>query len=215
MSNPKARNSPKPPWERERPKRPRKRLSAAARKAARASAQRAGRPYPNLVDNIKAARTSKPRKRRTKRTTNESASGKRTKRPTNKSPGRRRRPRAQAKPKRRSTKAQDLRSPRGGLSAAGRAFYARKEGAHLRPGVSKPPAKMTAEDMRRKGSWARRFYGRKQLPALRDASGKPTRFALTAAAWGEPVPRTVAAAREIAKKGKALLKEANRTGKRG
>jgi hypothetical protein len=50
-----------------------------------------------------------------------------------------------------------------------------------------------------------RFYGRKTLPKLTTADGKPTRFALTAAAWGEPVPKTVAAARRIAAKGKRLL----------
>jgi hypothetical protein len=64
---------------------------------------------------------------------------------------------------------------------------------------------MTPAEMRRKGSWAVRFYGRKKLPALVTPDGKPTRFALTAAAWGEPVPRTVAAARRIAAKGKRLL----------
>jgi hypothetical protein len=65
---------------------------------------------------------------------------------------------------------------------------------------------MTLQEMRRKGSWAVRFYGRKgKLPPLRTADGKPTRFALTAAAWGEPVPGTAAAARRIAAKGRRLL----------
>lgn len=64
---------------------------------------------------------------------------------------------------------------------------------------------MTLDEMRRKGSWATRFYGRDPLPALRDAHGKPTRFALSAHAWGEPVPRTEAAARRIAAKGQRLL----------
>ena len=42
-------------------------------------------------------------------------------------------------------------------------------------------------DVRRKGSWAVRFYGaQRKLPALKDKR-QPTRFALTAAAWGEPV----------------------------
>lgn len=68
---------------------------------------------------------------------------------------------------------------------------------------------MTTEDMKRKGSWAVRFYGRKgTLPALKDAKGKPTRFALTAAAWGEPVPKTISAARKIAAKGRRLLARA-------
>ena len=65
---------------------------------------------------------------------------------------------------------------------------------------------MTALDMRRKGSWAVRFYGRAgRLPPLTDKAGKPTRFALTAAAWGELVPKTVAAARKIAAKGHRRL----------
>lgn len=98
------------------------------------------------------------------------------------------------------------RNPKGGLTAAGRRELRRKEGAHLKPGVRKARGEMSPEDMRRKGSWAVRFYGRKgKLPPLRTSEGKPTRFALTAAAWGEPVPRTVAAARRIAAKGRRLL----------
>jgi hypothetical protein len=95
--------------------------------------------------------------------------------------------------------------PKGGLTAAGRERYRRSEGAHLKPGVKKKQRDMTPAEMRRKGSCAVRFYGRKTLPPLRTAEGKPTRFALTAAAWGEPVPRTVAAARRIAAKGERLL----------
>lgn len=98
------------------------------------------------------------------------------------------------------------RNPKGGLTAAGRRELRRKEGAHLKPGVKKPQGQMTPPEMRRKGSWAVRFYGRKgRLPALRTRDGKPTRSALTAAAWGEPVPRTAAAARRIAAKGRRLL----------
>ena len=60
--------------------------------------------------------------------------------------------------------------------------------------------------MRRKGSWAVRFYGRKgPLPPLKKPNGEPTRFALTAAAWGEPVPETEAEARAIGEKGRNLL----------
>lgn len=95
--------------------------------------------------------------------------------------------------------------PKGGLTAAGRKKLARKESAHLKPGVKKPVSKMSPEEMRRKGSWASRFYGRKELPPLIDKNGKPTRFALMAAAWGEPVPKTVAEARKIAGKGRKLL----------
>jgi Domain of unknown function (DUF6321) len=99
-----------------------------------------------------------------------------------------------------------VKDPRGGLTQEGRAWFERKQGAHLKPGVKKAKAKMTPQEMRRKGSWALRFYGRKgALPALRNSDGSPTRFALTARAWGEPVPKTVAAARKIAAKGRRML----------
>jgi hypothetical protein len=95
--------------------------------------------------------------------------------------------------------------PKGGLTAAGRRKFARTEGAHLKAGVTKPMREMTPDEMRRKGSWAVRFYGRKTLPPLRTADGKPTRFALSAHAWGEKVPTTVTQARKIAEKGRRLL----------
>jgi len=112
-------------------------------------------------------------------------------------------------------------NPKGGLTAAGRRAFRRSEGAHLRPGVKKPERDMSPTEMRRKGSWAVRFYGRKgQLPPLKNQNGEPTRFALTAAAWGEPVPSTAAAARKIAAKGRRLLaryrvQRTNRGGRKG
>jgi hypothetical protein len=111
---------------------------------------------------------------------------------------------AWAKTSHRRTSARE-KDPRGGLTAAGRKAFARKEGAHLRPGVTKTEAEMTPQKMRQKGSWAVRFYGRKKLPPLVDVRGQPTRHALSAHAWGEPVPKTVAAARRIAAKGERLL----------
>ncbi len=101
-----------------------------------------------------------------------------------------------------------LKNPKGGLTAAGRAAFRKKDGSHLKPGVKKSEREMSPQEMKRKGSWAARFYGRAKLPALVGKDGKPTRFALTAAAWGEPVPRTVAAARKIAAKGHRLLARA-------
>jgi hypothetical protein len=100
--------------------------------------------------------------------------------------------------------------PKGGLTVAGRSAFARRDGSHLKPGVTKALSDMTPQDMRRKGSWAVRFYGRKQLPPLVDGRGRPTRHALSAHAWGEPVPRTVAAARRIAAKGERLLQRYRR-----
>jgi hypothetical protein len=110
--------------------------------------------------------------------------------------------------KKRTTKSRPAaqKDPRGGLTAAGRRAFAQKQGSRLRPGVKKKVSEMSAAEMKRKGSWAVRFYGRKgPLPALVGADGEPTRFAKTAAAWGEPVPRTEAAARKIAAKGRRLL----------
>ena len=95
--------------------------------------------------------------------------------------------------------------PRGGLTVVGRKQFLEKDGSHLKPGVTKAVAQMTPEEMRRKGSWAVRFYGRKSAPPLEDAKCRPTRFALSAHAWGEPVPKTEAAARRIAEKGRKLL----------
>jgi hypothetical protein len=108
-------------------------------------------------------------------------------------------------------KAAPTKDPKGGLTAAGRKAFAERDGAQLKPGVKKSASEMTPEEMKRKGSWAVRFYGREgDLPPLRDAKGAPTRFALTAAAWGEPVPKTEAAARRIAAKGHKLLERYRR-----
>lgn len=108
------------------------------------------------------------------------------------------------------------RNPKGGLTPAGRAMFKRKEGAHLKPGVKKRASAMSPSEMRRKGSWAVRFYGRAgKLPPLKGKNGKPTRFALSAAAWGEPVPKSVAAARRIAAKGRRLLARYERATKGG
>jgi hypothetical protein len=73
--------------------------------------------------------------------------------------------------------------PKGGLTAAGRSGFARRDGSHLKPGVTKTLSEMTPQDMRRKGSWAVRFYGRKKLPPLVNGRGRPTRHALSAHAW--------------------------------
>ncbi|WP_375414437.1 DUF6321 domain-containing protein [uncultured Bradyrhizobium sp.] len=115
--------------------------------------------------------------------------------------------------KKSSRKARD-KDPRGGLTAAGRKTFAKKDGSHLKPGVRKAVSDMTPAEMRRKGSWAVRFYGRANLPPLVDQRGKPTRHALSAHAWGEPVPRTAAAARRIAAKGERLLARYRRTKKK-
>lgn len=100
-------------------------------------------------------------------------------------------------------------NPKGGLTEAGRRHFERSgESKDLKPGVKKPESEMSVQDMKRKGSWARRFYGRNPLPPLKKPNGEPTRLALTANAWGEPVPESVGAARAIAAKGTRLLEKA-------
>lgn len=103
------------------------------------------------------------------------------------------------------------RDPKGGLTAAGRRWYRLKAGSRLKPGVSewngdlsKRPPKLTREKMKRWASWAVRFYGRKDMPPLLDPKGRPTRYALTAAAWGCRVPRTEAQARAIGERGRKV-----------
>jgi hypothetical protein len=101
-----------------------------------------------------------------------------------------------------------IRDPKGGLTAAGRRHFKAKEGANLKPGVKNYSAASPA-DKKRWVSWASRFYGQKNLPPMKDEKGRPTRAALTARAWGMPVPKDEAAARAIyrlAKRRSAELK---------
>ena len=46
----------KPVWETKNPNKKSKKLTPAKKAAAKASAKKAGRPYPNLIDNMKASR---------------------------------------------------------------------------------------------------------------------------------------------------------------
>ena len=95
-----------------------------------------------------------------------------------------------------------LRDPKGGLTAAGRAHFKRTEGANLKPGV-KGPAN-TPTKMRRKGSFLTRFFTNPRGP-MKDEKGRPTRLALSAAAWGEPVPQDMSDAAKLAAKGRRML----------
>ena len=191
------------PWKRQNPRKragkTSKHLTSAQKSAAKARARRAGRRYPNLVDNMRMAA-----KKTTKAKSAKSAKKKTSAKKTRKTTSRKTTTRKTAKARKRRASAPE-KDPRGGLTAAGSRAFARKQGSHLRPGVTKRQSEMTPQDMRRKGSWAVRFYGREKLPPLVDAKGRPTRHALSAHAWGEPVPKTVAAARRIAAKGERLL----------
>jgi len=97
---------------------------------------------------------------------------------------------------------QPIRDPKGGLTAAGRAHFKRKEGANLKPGVK--GAADTPEKKRRKGSFLTRFYTNPSGPMVKP-NGKPTRLALAATAWGEPAPRNAQSAARLAAKGRNLL----------
>lgn len=92
--------------------------------------------------------------------------------------------------------------PKGGLTAAGRAFFKEKDGSNLRPGVK--GAADTPEKMLRKGSFLRRHYANPPGPVV-DDKGQPTRQALEAAAWGEPVPKSEGDEKKLAEKGSELL----------
>ena len=94
------------------------------------------------------------------------------------------------------------RNPQGGLTAKGRAFFAARDGSHLKPGVTGPAD--TPEKMLRKGSFLVRTFTHPRGPML-DKQGEPTRLALSAHAWGEKVPATVSAAHTLAAKGHTLL----------
>jgi hypothetical protein len=101
-----------------------------------------------------------------------------------------------------------LKDPKGGLTAAGRAYFNRTEGSNLKPGVR--GAADTPDKMRRKGSFLTRFFTNLSGP-LKDEKGRPTRLALSAAAWGEPVPETAEDAAKLAAKGRSLLEKYKKT----
>ena len=93
--------------------------------------------------------------------------------------------------------------PKGGLTAEGRRVYNEATGGHLKPGVKGEPK--NAEEKKRKGSFLTRHFTTPPGPVVKD--GKPTRQALQAAAWGEPVPKTEAEEKKLAAKGRKLLAE--------
>jgi hypothetical protein len=101
-----------------------------------------------------------------------------------------------------ATKKAATKDPKGGLTAAGRKAFKEKDGSNLKPGVKGPAD--TPEKMKRKGSFLRRHFANPAGPMVGD-DGKPTRLALSARAWGEPVPKTAAAAKKLADKGTRLL----------
>lgn len=95
--------------------------------------------------------------------------------------------------------------PEGGLTEAGRRKFERSgESKNLQPGVKE--SSPTGQKARRKGSFLTRFYTNPSGPLVKE-NGEPTRLALAAHAWGEPVPKTRDAAARLAAKGRSLLKK--------
>ena len=72
-------------------------------------------------------------------------------------------------------------NPKGGLNAAGRAFFKRTEGSNL-----KRPLKSGTSP--RRVSFAARFGGMKG--PMKDSKGRPTRKALAQKAWGFRSPES-------------------------
>jgi hypothetical protein len=98
-------------------------------------------------------------------------------------------------------------NPKGGLNAKGRASL-KASGHNIQKGVTNY-SKAGSKDQGRWRSWASRFYSNPKGP-MKDAKGRPTRLALMARAWGEPVPQTRAQAQAIARKAKARGKVVKR-----
>lgn len=105
-------------------------------------------------------------------------------------------------------KKNELKDPNGGLTAKGRAYFKKKEGANLKPGVRGKAD--TVEKQKRKGSFLTRMFSHPRGP-LKDKEGKPTRLALSARAWGEAAPKTMAGAKKLAEKGRRLLERARKS----
>ena len=97
------------------------------------------------------------------------------------------------------------------MTAAGRAYFNRTEGSNLKPGVK--GAADTPEKMRRKGSFLTRFFTNPSGPMV-DEKGRATRLALSAAAWGERVPKNAEDAAKLAAKGRRLLERYQNTKKK-
>ncbi len=95
--------------------------------------------------------------------------------------------------------------PEGGLTEAGRRKFEQSgESNNLQPGVKE--SSPSGDKARRKGSFLTRFYTNPSGPLVNE-DGEPTRLALAANAWGEPVPRTASSARRLAAKGRNLLEK--------
>jgi Domain of unknown function (DUF6321) len=99
-------------------------------------------------------------------------------------------------------------NPEGGLNAKGRASL-KAQGHDIKPGVKGPAD--TPEKQRRKGSFLSRMFGPGAPGSMKQDNGEPSRRALSAKAWGEPVPQDDAGRARLYAKGQALLKKYENT----
>jgi len=60
-----------------------------------------------------------------------------------------------------------------------------------------------------KGLFLQEFYGVKDIPALADKDGNPTKFAEAAKYWGESIPKTESDVKQLVSKGAALVATEN------
>lgn len=101
--------------------------------------------------------------------------------------------------------ANKYKSARGGLTQAGREKFRREQGSSLKPGVKGPAD--TPEKMKRKGSFLSRMFGPGAPGSMKDPQGRPSRRALSAQAWGEPVPQNDSDRAALYARGQALLRQ--------
>jgi hypothetical protein len=94
-------------------------------------------------------------------------------------------------------------NPEGGLNAKGRASL-KAQGHDIKPGVKGKAD--TPEKKRRKGSFLSRMFGPGAPGSMKKDNGEPSRRALSAKAWGEPVPQDDDDRARLYAKGQALLK---------
>lgn len=76
--------------------------------------------------------------------------------------------------------AKKYQNPEGGLNAAGRAYFNRKDGSKLKPPVT-GKAKKGSKDAARRKSFCARMSGMKG--PMKDSKGRPTRKALALRKW--------------------------------
>ena len=110
-------------------------------------------------------------------------------------------------------KASEHRDPEGGLTAAGRKHFNKKEGSNLKPGVKGKDSDLSDTEKKRKGSFLTRHYKGEHnaKKPLKDEKGEPTRHALQAQAWGEKTPKTPADRAKLVKDGERLLAQVNKS----